>query len=350
MNIPGALLISICLIFFAPVKYVSGSYKTHPIHSNLKFEVSDLVNSTKLMVRGFIMLRRYFLGFLSGGVVMSAVKLNSLNELGEIFSKKKKSKTLPALFLGHGSPMNAIEDNRFTRSLNALGEAMARPEAILVISAHWMTEGTWITHMDRPKTIHDFHGFPQQLFDVQYPAPGRPDIAEAIQKDIVDPKIHLDHEAWGLDHGTWAVLRHMYPDANIPVMQLSIYMSQPPEYHLKLGQELAKLREKGILIVGSGNIVHNLRKIRWENNPTPYDWALEFDDWTKQKLLGRDFKALQNDFLKMEAGKLSVPSMDHYYPLLYVLGASNPKDELSFEYEEIQNASISMRSFSFGPV
>ncbi|MCM2348658.1 MAG: 4,5-DOPA dioxygenase extradiol [Bacteriovoracaceae bacterium] len=281
---------------------------------------------------------------------MSALKINSLNELGELFSKKHQAKVLPALFLGHGSPMNAIDDNRFTRFLNALGKDMTRPEAILVISAHWMTEGTWITHMERPKTIHDFYGFPQPLFDVQYPAPGRPDIAEAIQKEIVNPQIQLDHEAWGLDHGTWSVLRHLYPEADIPVMQLSVYMTQPPEYHMKLGQELAKLREKGVLIVASGNIVHNLRRIRWEHNVAPYDWAIEFDEWIKQKLLARDFKALQNDFLNTEAGKLSNPSLDHYYPLLYILGASNNKDELRFEYEEIQNASVSMRCFSFGRV
>jgi len=281
---------------------------------------------------------------------MSGLKINSLNELGELFSKKNKDKALPALFLGHGSPMNALADNRFTRSLNALGKEIQRPEAILVISAHWMTEGTWITHMDKPKTIHDFYGFPQSLFDIQYPAPGRPDIAEAIQKEIPDHKINLDKEAWGLDHGTWAVLRHMYPNADIPVMQLSIYMSQPPEYHMMLGLELAKLREKGVLLVGSGNIVHNLRRISWEENAIPFDWALEFDEWSKQKLLSRDFNALQNDFLKTQAGKLSVPSMDHYYPLLYILGSAKNKDELKFEYEEIQNASISMRSFSFGRV
>ena len=254
---------------------------------------------------------------------------------------------MPALFLGHGSPMNAILDNAFTRRLNELGKEIERPDAILVISAHWMSEGSWITHMEKPKTIHDFYGFPKPLFDIQYPAPGRPEIAEAIQKEILDPKIQLDHEAWGLDHGTWSVLRHMYPEADIPVMQLSIYMTQPPEYHMKLGLELAKLREKGVLIVGSGNIVHNLRRIKWEENASPYEWALEFDEWSNEKLIKRDFKALQNDFLKTESGRLSVPTMEHYYPLLYVLGASTSKDELKFEYEEIQNGSISMRCLNF---
>lgn len=244
--------------------------------------------------------------------------------------------------------MNAIQDNNFTRKLSSLGKELPVPKVILCVSAHWMTEGTWITHTDKPKTIHDFYGFPQPLFDIQYPAPGRADIAEGIQKEIIDPRVQLDNETWGLDHGTWSVLRHMYPEANIPVMQLSIYMGQPPEYHMKLGQELAKLREQGILIVGSGNIVHNLRRIEWKPDAKPHDWAVEFDEWSKEKILKRDFKAMQNDFLKSEAGRLSVPSMDHYYPLLYILGASDAKDELRFEYEEMQNASISMRCLSFG--
>lgn len=279
---------------------------------------------------------------------MSTLRINSINELGEFFYKKKQARPMPALFLGHGSPMNAIQKNAFTRTLASLGEKLPTPEAILCISAHWMSEGSWITHMENPKTIHDFYGFPQPLFDIQYPASGRPDIAEAIQQSIVEPRIHLDDEAWGLDHGTWAVLRHMYPQANVPVLQLSIYMSQPPEYHFRLGQELAKLREKGVLIIGSGNIVHNLRKIQWEENVRPYEWALEFDNWAKERLLQRDFKAIQHDVWKTEAGKLAVPTMDHYYPLLYTLGAMLPKDELKFEYEEMQNASISMRCLSLG--
>lgn len=279
--------------------------------------------------------------------MMGMLKINSLEDLRSLF-KKKSSYQMPSLFIGHGSPMNAIEDNPYTRSLNLLGQSIEKPQAILCISAHWMTEGTWITHMDRPKTIHDFYGFPQPLFDVQYPAPGRPDIAEAIQKELSSEKIHLDHDAWGLDHGTWAVLRHMYPSADIPVMQLSLDMSQPPEYHFKLGQELAKLRQMGILIIGSGNIVHNLRQIQWGSNPKPFDWCIEFDEWFKNKLVLRDFKALQNDILNTHAGRLSVPTMDHYYPLLYIIGSCQTNDELKFEYEEIQNSSISMRSFSFG--
>lgn len=256
---------------------------------------------------------------------------------------------MPVLFVGHGSPMNAIDDNAYTRALHALGANLPRPRAILVISAHWMTEGSWITEMPKPKTIHDFYGFPQELFQIQYPAPGSPEVAKLIRDTIVNPTIHPDTEAWGLDHGTWAVLRHMYPKADIPVLQLSLHMEQPPEYHIQLGRELSKLRDKGILILGSGNLVHNLRTIRWEPNAKPYDWALEFDEWIKQKLVNRDFSAVLNDFHKSQAGKLSIPTLEHYYPLHYILSASDEKDMLKFEYEEMQNGSISMRSLSLSP-
>ncbi len=255
---------------------------------------------------------------------------------------------MPVLFIGHGSPMNAIEINNYTKTLNALGKNLPKPKAILMVSAHWMTEGTYITEMQNPKTIHDFYGFPQKLFDVQYPAPGSPEIAKLVQETVLVPKVHGDKEMWGLDHGTWSVLRHMYPDADIPVMQLSIYMAQPPEYHVKLGQQLSKLRDQGVLILGSGNLVHNLRQIKWEPNAQPFDWAVEFDQWLKEKLMDRDFKAVQNDFHKTKAGQLSVPTLDHYFPLHYILGAAESSDELKFEYEEMQNGSISMRSFRLG--
>ena len=261
---------------------------------------------------------------------------------------QKNITRLPVLFLGHGSPMNAIADNAFTRTLNKLAKKIPRPEAILCISAHWMTEGSWVTHMENPKTIHDFYGFPQALFDVQYPAPGSPSLAELIQNQIKDPEVQLDNEMWGLDHGTWSVLKHMYPEADIPVMQLSLYLQQPVEYHFKLGQELAKLRDKGILIVGSGNIVHNLRVIKWEEDAQPYDWAIEFDEWAKERILKRDFGALMNEAFQSPSGKLAIPTTEHYLPFIYTLGASVPDDKISFEFEEIHNASISMRCVSFG--
>lgn len=256
----------------------------------------------------------------------------------------------PVYFIGHGSPMNALAENAYTRALNRMQAIYPNPRAILCISAHWMTEGTWVTHMPKPKTIHDFYGFPQALFDVQYPAPGDPALAEMIAKTVARPNVHLDDEMWGLDHGTWSVLRHMYPKADIPVLQLSLYMSQPPEYHFQLGTRLRELRGHGVLIVGSGNIVHNLRQIRWEENAEPFDWAVEFDEWAKARLVERNYPALMNEYNRFEAGKLSVPTPDHYYPLLYTLGAADENDDLSFEYEEMQNGSISMRSLSFRTV
>lgn len=262
----------------------------------------------------------------------------------------KSSLRMPALFIGHGSPMNAIAENDYTRALRVLGQRLPRPQAILCVSAHWMSEGTWITHMERPRTIHDFYGFPQELFEVQYPAPSSPRIAELIQARIKDPEIHLDREMWGFDHGTWSVLRHMYPGADVPVLQLSIHIEQPSEYHFLLGQQLRSLRDEGILIVGSGNIVHNLRRIRWEADAAPFDWAVEFDTWVKERLLARDTKTLVTHATSSDAGRLSIPTPDHWYPFLYILGCADESDELHFDYEEIQNGSISMRSVRFGAI
>ncbi len=267
----------------------------------------------------------------------------------KIFSGPSSEK-MPVLFIGHGSPMNAIESNPYTVQLGELGKRFPKPRAILVISAHWLTEGTWVTEMAKPKTIHDFYGFPQALFDVQYLAPGSPAIAKMIQETILNPKIHGDLELWGLDHGSWAVLRHMYPHADIPVIQLSLSIEQPPAYHLRLGRELAELRDKGIMILGSGNLVHNLSQIRWEPHAKPYDWAVEFDEWLKTQLNQRDFKSVLNGFHSTRAGQLSVPTLDHYLPLHYILGASDEKDQLNFEYEDLQNGSISMRSFSLSSI
>lgn len=254
----------------------------------------------------------------------------------------------PVFFIGHGSPMNAIESNDFTKTLNAMRALYPNPKAVLCISAHWMTEGSWVTHMEKPKTIHDFYGFPQALFDVQYPAPGHPEIADLICNTIAVPKIHPDNEMWGLDHGTWSVLRHIFPDAEIPVLQLSMYMSHPAEYHYKLGTQLRQLRNQGILIVGSGNIVHNLRKLRWEPDAKPYEWAIEFDEWIKSRLVERDDRAVVESFLLTESRKLSVPTPDHYYPLLYVIGAADENEKPKFLFEEIHNSSISMRTMAFG--
>lgn len=255
---------------------------------------------------------------------------------------------LPVIFIGHGNPMNALADNSFTRRLAGLGAAIARPKAVLCISAHWMTEGTWVTHMPMPKTIHDFYGFPQELFNVRYPAPGSPALAEMVRSRVKNARINLDDEMWGIDHGAWSVIRHMYPKADVPVLQLSVYMEQPPEYHFRLGEELRALRNEGILIVGSGNIVHNLRRMNRDEQAKPHDWATEFDEWVKGRLEERDCESLINDATLFEAGKLSIPAPDHWYPLLYALGAADDKDTLRFEYEGIDHASISMRTFSLG--
>ena len=254
---------------------------------------------------------------------------------------------MPLLFIGHGSPMNAIDDNEYTRALGALGTKLPRPEAILVVSAHWETNGTWVTEMPKPKTIHDFYGFPKALFDVQYPAPGSPEIAKSIREAISQPEIHGDVK-WGLDHGTWSVLRHLYPAADIPVLQLSLDITKPPEYHIMLAQQLAKFREKGILILGSGNLVHNLREIRWEKNAKSFDWAIEFDEWFKAKLMKHDFNAVLKEFHQTKAGLLSIPTLEHYYPLHYVLGAADDQDKIEYVYEGMQNGSISMRSLQIG--
>lgn len=261
----------------------------------------------------------------------------------------KEHDRMPVAFIGHGSPMHAIADNPFTRTLAAMRHRYPPPRAILCVSAHWMTKGTWVTHMTQPKTIHDFGGFPQELFDVQYPAPGSPAIAEVIQSTIVAPHINLDDSNWGLDHGTWAVLRHMYPDAHVPVLQMSLAMDQPPEYHYTLGQKLQSLRDQGILIVGSGNIVHNLRRVRWGDDAQAYDWAIEFDEWSKNRLQEGDYAAFIKGHAASNAAQASVPTLDHYLPLLYTLGAADAHDELRFDYEGIEMGSISMRTLSMTP-
>lgn len=243
--------------------------------------------------------------------------------------------------------MNAIADNRYTRSLAALAASFPRPRAVLCVSAHWMTEGTWVTRMPAPKTIHDFYGFPDELFAVQYPAPGSPEVADLVRAHVPAPRILADEELWGLDHGAWAVLKHMYPQADIPVVQLSIYIEQPAEYHFELGRRLRGLREQGILIVGSGNIVHNLRRINFAGDARPHDWAVEFDAWVKAKLLERDFAALVTEAQASAAGQLSIPTPDHWYPFITVLGAAETSDTLAFVHESIDNASISMRCVRF---
>jgi len=252
----------------------------------------------------------------------------------------------PVLFIGHGSPMNGIEDNEFSQTWAKMGREIQKPKAVLVISAHWLTKGTHITAMNNPKTIHDFGGFPQALFDVQYPAKGNPELAKETAKLIHTADVGLDHD-WGLDHGTWTVVRHMYPNADIPVLQLSIDYSKPPQYHYDLAKELASLRKKGVLIIGSGNMVHNLRMIAWNKINEPnygFDWAIEMDKVFKDKISDKDHKALINYETLNKAAKLAIPTPDHYYPLLYSLGLQDEKDETSFFNDKLVGGSLNMTS------
>lgn len=257
---------------------------------------------------------------------------------------------LPVLFIGHGSPMNGIEDNIFSQTWAKMGKDIPKPKAVLVISAHWLTRGTHITAMNHPKTIHDFGGFPQALFDVQYQAPGNPELAKATADLITSTQVGLDHD-WGLDHGTWTVVRHMYPDADIPVLQLSIDYNKPPQYHYDLAKQLASLRKKGVLIIGSGNMVHNLRMVAWDKLAEPeygYDWAVEMNTLFKDKITDVDHKALI-DYEKLnKAAKLAIPTPDHYYPLLYTLGLQDNKDATSFFNDKAVGGSLTMTSVKIG--
>lgn len=265
------------------------------------------------------------------------------------FASLKKSPRMPVLFVGHGSPMNAIEDNAWRQSWQSLGAEFGvkypTPQLILCISAHWLTEGWQLTAMAQPKTIHDFGGFPQALFDQQYPAPGAPAAAREISLSISKPSIALDQQDWGLDHGTWSVLKPMFPAATIPVMQLSMDYTRPAAEHALLGQQLAKLRDYGVLIVGSGNIVHNLRAMKRDAEPDQsYAWAAEFDQKVATQIEQKQLTALAS-FQSLEPlAQLAHPTFEHYLPLLYAAGATDAKDNARFFNVGFQGASISMRS------
>jgi len=263
---------------------------------------------------------------------------------------KEQDDKLPVLFIGHGSPMNGIEDNEFSRTWAKFGEEIPKPKAVLVISAHWLTSGTFVTAMEKPKTIHDFGGFPKELFDVQYPAPGNPELALETSKLITTTHVGLDHD-WGLDHGTWTVVRHMYPDANIPVLQMSIDYNKPASYHYKLSKQLEKLRKKGVLIIGSGNMVHNLRMVAWDKLNEPeygYDWAYEINQTFKEKILSHSHNDLMNYEKLGSAAKLAIPTPDHYFPLIYTLGLQGKDDEVNFFNDKAVGGSLTMTSVKFG--
>ncbi len=256
---------------------------------------------------------------------------------------------MPVLFVGHGSPMNGIEDNTFSSYWKKLASEIPKPVAVLCISAHWLTRGTYVTAMEHPRTIHDFGGFPQALFDVDYPAPGDPQLAVETKQLIASTEVELDHD-WGLDHGTWTVVRHMYPDADIPVLQLSIDYHQPATYHFQLAAELTALRKKGVLIIGSGNIVHNLRMIDWKNmdNFSAYDWARDVNELMKEKTMNGDFGALVSyEKLHPEILK-AIPTPDHYYPFIYTLGMIKKSENIELFNDYPVAGSLTMTSFRFG--
>jgi len=250
--------------------------------------------------------------------------------------------------------MNVIETNNFTKGLTELGKSLPKPEAIMVISAHWLTDGTYVGCMEKPKTIHDFYGFPEELYQIKYPSPGAPSYAKSVVESVKTVEVKCNSD-WGLDHASWAILRHMYPKADIPTFEMSLNYSfndwnpKPLQYHCDLASQLGELRKKGVLIIGSGNIVHNLRLIDSEQTDAqPYDWAVEFDEKVRQCLVNRNHQELLKCENVSKAASYAVPTLDHYLPMIYVIALQQENEPLTFTYEGFQNASISMRSFKIG--
>lgn len=270
-----------------------------------------------------------------------------LNQLEAITGHLKSTDTMPVLFLGHGSPMNAIEQNEFSRGWQLTGRSIPRPAAIICVSAHWETKGTLVTAMEKPPTIHDFGGFPQALYNVNYPAPGHPELAAETKNSISSVQVGLDY-SWGLDHGAWSVIKHLYPAADVPVIQMSIDYTKPPQYHYDLGKQLMALRNKGVLIVGSGNMVHNLRMIEWDKPESGSGWAVEANSLFKKLILSGDHKSLVNYDKLGRAVQLSIPTPEHYLPLLYILGMKNGGEEITLFNDKEIMGSLSMTSVKIG--
>ena len=271
----------------------------------------------------------------------------NLNELNKITRPGNSTdEKMPVLFLGHGSPMNAIEENEFVRGFRKVANEIPKPAAVLCISAHWETKGTQITAMEMPKTIHDFGGFPKELYEVQYPAPGNPELAEETKSTIKKTEVGLD-DKWGLDHGAWSVIKHMYPDADVPVIEMSLDHFKSPQYHYELAKELAPFRKKGILIVGSGNMIHNLRMVDWMRlNETDYgyDWALEAREKMKEFILDDNHKKLINYQSLGSEFNLAIPTPEHYLPLLYALALKEKDENVSLFNDKAVAGSLTMTS------
>jgi 4,5-DOPA dioxygenase extradiol len=287
--------------------------------------------------------RKTFLKYF--GTFTGMMTFGAFSQFGKQFDEVDNS--MPVLFVGHGSPMNAIESNDFTKQWTLLGQDIPTPKAVLCISAHWLTRGTFVTAMEHPKTIHDFGGFPQALFDVNYPAPGHPEMAKETVNLIKSTAVGLNHD-WGLDHGTWSVVKNMYPNADVPVYQLSIDFNQSMQYHYNLAKELSKLRKKGVLIVGSGNMVHNLGMIAWDKMNEPsygYDWAIEMNETFKKLIADKNHSGLIDYSSLGKAALLAIPSPDHYIPMLYALGLQDDKDNCTFFNDQAVAGSLTMTSF-----
>lgn len=290
--------------------------------------------------------RKQFIHSITGGLIAMgglSVFKRFTDDLPE------QEERMPVLFVGHGSPMNGIENNDFSRAWELQGKEIPVPKAVLVISAHWLTRGTRVTAMDHPKTIHDFGGFPDALYAVQYPAPGDAKLAAETRDLIQSTPVSLDHD-WGLDHGTWTVVRRMYPDATIPVLQLSIDYGKPAEWHYKLGKELATLRKKGVLIIGSGNMIHNLGMVAWDKLDTPgygYDWAIEIHELLKKKISAGDHQSLIQYGGLHPAAQLAIPTPDHYYPLMYILGLQEKNEVPVYFNDQLVAGSLNMTSIKF---
>lgn len=273
-----------------------------------------------------------------------AMKLKDLNTMTEMFPE---TTPMPVLFLGHGSPMNAIESNEFSLGWQAMGAKLPKPNAVLVVSAHWETRGTYVTAMEKPRTIHDFGGFPQALFDVQYPAPGSPAMANLVKETIIKAETGLDL-SWGLDHGAWSVVKHLFPQADVPVLQLSLDFEKDTRWHYELAKELQVLRKRGVLIVGSGNMVHNLGMMNWHSPSTGFDWAQTANTKMKEWILAGNFEPLFTYKLQGSEWNYAIPTPEHFLPLLYTLGLKSESDQVEVFNDKCVYGSISMTSLKIG--
>ncbi len=280
------------------------------------------------------------------GLTPFLYSMKNINELYTTSQAFPNTEKMPVLFLGHGSPMNAIEENQFVTGFRNIAKTLPKPNAILCVSAHWFTKGTKVTAMEMPQTIHDFGGFPQELFNVQYPAKGSPELAQITHELLLPTPVELDHE-WGLDHGAWTVIKHLYPNADIPVIQLSIDYTKSAQYHFELAQKLQALRNKGILIIGSGNIVHNLRLVDFANfdrDNYGYDWAIEARETVNNYLIDGNYKPLIEYDKQSKALQMAIPSPDHYLPLIYTLGLQQKGESISLFNDKLVAGSLSMTS------